>query len=78
VDPQDMPTGLGWEEPLWKLYERMSNQWRVDFGAASGLDYGPAISVMQARGWDIDLGTELLRAIEFAILEQDQERRERK
>lgn len=69
---------MEWELPVWLLYERMSNQWRMDFGCASGLDYGPVISVMLAREWDIDLGTDLLRSIEFAILEQDQEKRERK
>jgi hypothetical protein len=66
-----MPPALEWERPVWELYERLSNQWRTGFSGRTGLDYGPFISVMQAKQWDIDLGTQLLRAIEHEILSRD-------
>mgnify|MGYP000494001568 CR=1 FL=1 len=61
---------------MWALYERMCGQWRCGFGGRTGLDFGPVIAVMQARGWDIDLGTALLRAIEREVIEQDSRERQ--
>ncbi|MDP1674093.1 MAG: DUF1799 domain-containing protein [Burkholderiales bacterium] len=66
-----MPPALEWERQVWELYERLSNQWRTGFSGRTGLDYGPFISVMQVRSWDIDLGTQLLRAIEHEVLSRD-------
>lgn len=71
MDQQDLPPELGWERPVWDLYERLSNQWRTGFSGRSGLDYGPFISIMQSKGWDIDLCTQLLRAIECEVLTRD-------
>lgn len=74
--PEDRQPQLEWEQPLWALYERMSGQWRCGFSGRTGLDYGPAITLMQARGWDIDLGTALLRAIEREVIEQEYRERQ--
>lgn len=34
-------------------------------GALVGLDYNPAITLMERWGWDVDLGLELLQAVEL-------------
>jgi hypothetical protein len=77
IDPADLPPGLEWEKPVWELYELLHGQWRYGFGGRTGLDYGPALALMHARGWDPDLGAALLRAIEREVLNQDAIRRER-
>jgi hypothetical protein len=72
VDPADLPPGLGWEAGVWTLYERLCTQWRRSGnGIAFGLDYNPAIALMQHYGWDIDLGLELLQAVEVEVLRKD-------
>jgi hypothetical protein len=77
VDPADLPPRLEWETPAWDLYIRISTQWRYGFGGRTGLDYGPAIELMRALGWDVDLGISLLRAIETETLRQDEHGREK-
>lgn len=76
IDPADLPPALEWEQPAWELYERLSSQWRYGFGGRTGLDYGPFLSLMRSRGWDIERGTTLLRAIEVEVLRQDSDERE--
>ena len=64
---------MQWEYPVWTLYERVSTQWRVGAnGASYGLDYNPAIALMQAWGWPLDLGLELLQAAELEMLKPAQ------
>ena len=71
VDPADMPPALGWEAPVWDLYELVQYQWREGFGGKSGLDFGPAIRVIDGRGWDIELALQLLHVIEHEILSRE-------
>jgi len=79
VDPADLPPGLEWERPVWDLYARLQSQWRYAgmSGVRTGLDYGPAIEVMRAQGWDVALGIDLLSAIEHECLTWDAHERER-
>lgn len=57
---------LEWEVVVWTLYLRVCTQWRTGhMGAFIGLDYNPAITLMQAWGWDVDLGLELLQVVEL-------------
>lgn len=76
MDPEDWPPQMQWEEPLWQLYERFSGQWRAGMGGRYGYDYSPAIELIRARGWDLDLCTDLLHSIELEILRQDRVERE--
>lgn len=69
VDPEDLPPGLQWESPIWWLYERIHTQWRVGMAGAIGLDYNPAIALIQAKGWPLDRALVLLQAIEAGFLE---------
>ncbi|MDD4926938.1 MAG: DUF1799 domain-containing protein [Methylotenera sp.] len=51
------------------MYDRIGTQWRVGAnGQPFGLDYNPAIALMAAMGWQLDLGLELLQVIELEIL----------
>jgi hypothetical protein len=70
VDAADWPPKLEWEDAAWKLYERINTQWRTGFNGRTGLDYGPVITLAQARGWDVDLTLELMRVIELETLKQ--------
>lgn len=67
-DPDDFPPGLEWEDDIWQLYERIRTQWRVGMGGAHGLDYNPAIALIQCKGWRLDLALELLQVVELTIL----------
>ena len=69
VDPGDLPPALDWEAPAWQLYTRLQTQWRIGFGGPTGLDYSPAIALIQSMGWPLRLGLDLLRAIEHGFLE---------
>ncbi len=71
ISPEDFPPDLEWEEPVWQLFQRLGTQWRISLNGREGLDYNPFIVLMQARGWDVDLGTVLLRAIEVEILNRE-------
>jgi len=76
VDEDDLPPPLGWEAAIWTLYARLCTQWRTGGnGRATGLDYNPAIALMQHWGWDIDLGLELLQAVEGEALNPPLEKR---
>lgn len=69
---------MEWEAPVWALYDdRLRTQWRHGFNGRTGLDYNPAIKLIECYGWDLDFALELLGVIELAVLEQDEERRER-
>lgn len=70
INPADLPPVLEWEEPVWQLFQLLATQWRAGFGGREGLDFNPFITLMQARGWDVDLGIRLLRAIESELLEE--------
>ena len=75
VDPADRPPGLEWEEPVWTLFVRTSTQWRHSFGGRAGMDFGPALALAGARGWDLDRTLILLGAIEETWLEIDGDER---
>jgi Phage related hypothetical protein (DUF1799) len=65
VDAADLPPTLEWESAIWELYLLVCTQWRIAAnGRATGLDYNPAIALMRHWGWEIDLGLELLQAVE--------------
>lgn len=50
---------------MWWLFQRIRTQWRTGgMGGATGLDYNPAIALMQHLSWPLDLGLELLQVIE--------------
>lgn len=68
-DPEDLPPDLGWEEPVWTLYERIHTQWRVGMAGPTGLDYNPAIAIIQARGWQIERSMLLLQAVEMGFMQ---------
>lgn len=84
MDPADLPPALEWEAAAWTLYAMVQTQWRyrqaaigtTPLGApvvadvASGLDYNPAIALMQQWGWELDLGLELLQAIEIEMMKR--------
>lgn len=72
MDPADYPPDLGWESPVWTLYTRIQTQQRE----SGGLDYNPAIALIHARGWDLDLALELLQAIELKFIELSNDERE--
>lgn len=77
VDEADLPPALEWEEPVWRLYVRLATQWRVGFGGAIGLDYVPAIKLIEVKGWDVDRALDLLRAIERETLDWNEREREK-
>ena len=71
IFPEDLPPMLEWEAPVWTLYEQISTQWRVSAkGAAFGLDYNPAIALMQHWGWPLDLGLKMLQAVELEMIKK--------
>ena len=54
---------------MWDLYQRLRTQWRIGGrGEAIGLDYNPAIALMQAVGMDLDQGLEMLQVVELEML----------
>lgn len=76
IDPADLPPWLEWEGDIWRLlYERIRTQWRVGMRGATGLDYNPAIAIINTYGWRLDLALELLQAVEFGFLEAWKEQR---
>lgn len=57
---------------MWWLFLRIRTQWRVGgMGGATGLDYNPAIALMQSLHWPLALGLELLQVIEVEMLRRD-------
>lgn len=71
IDTADLPPELEWESPIWTLYARLATQWRVGFSGRYGLDYGPALDLAAAKGWDRDLTLDLLAVIEEEVLGWD-------
>jgi hypothetical protein len=75
IDPADLPPQLEWEAPVWdELYRRVRTQWRWISGLdarRTGLDYGPAIAVIEALGWDLLEALDLLHEIELEMLNAD-------
>ena len=69
VDPDDLPPALAWENPIWWLYERVHTQWRVGMAGATGLDYNPAIAIIQSMGWPLKQALGLLQAVEMGFME---------
>jgi hypothetical protein len=63
--------------PVWTLYVRISTQWRVGMGGAVGLDYVPALKLIEARGWHLERALDLLRAIESECLDWNEREREK-
>jgi hypothetical protein len=72
---------LEWEAVVWTLYLRICTQWRhksstqytaqgnpITNDVQCGLDYNPAIALMNCWGWDIDMGLELLQVIEIETM----------
>lgn len=74
LHPDDLPPALGWEQPVWWLFQRVRTQWRMGLNGATGLDYNPALALIQARGWDAALALELLQAIELTVLGHERDR----
>jgi hypothetical protein len=70
-DPADLPPVLEWETGIWEIYQAIGTQWRASMAGVVGLDYTPAIALMQARGYRIEIALGLLQAIELAILGRD-------
>jgi len=48
----------------------------MGFGGAVGLDYAPFITVIERRGWNLEICLDLLSTIESAHLQQWQIRRD--
>lgn len=82
MHPDDYPPALQWEESVWWLYGLVCTQRRfrnevtghtaagfpVITSIDAGLDYNPAIALMQSLGWPLDLGLELLQVVEVEAL----------
>lgn len=73
-----MPPRLEWEAPIWSLYVRISSQWRDGFSGRTGLDYGPAIRLIEERGWRLERSLDFLRAIEREVLEWEEDERSKR
>lgn len=74
MDAADLPPALQWEEAVWWLYLRIRTQWRSGgMGGVVGLDYNPAIALMQSLCWPLDLGLELLQVVELELLSKDED-----
>lgn len=71
IADEDRPPALEWESPVWELFRLIGTQWRAGFTGLTGLDYNPAIALMQASGWDIELGIGLLRCVEIEYLKEN-------
>ncbi len=69
-----MPPALHWEAPVWALYMLLQHQWRHGFSGRTGLDFGPALRLIEARGWEVDLAIQLLHSIEHEVLTQEASR----
>lgn len=67
-DPEDLPPALDWEAAIWQIFEAIATQWRVSMSGAIGLDYMPAIAIIQARGYSLERSLELLQHIERVVL----------
>ncbi|HQS59964.1 MAG: hypothetical protein B7Y56_03405 [Gallionellales bacterium 35-53-114] len=73
LHPDDMPPAMQWEAVVWELYSLMSTQWRVGSkGEAIGLDYNPAIALMQFWEWPLDVGLQMLQSIELEMLRKSE------
>ena len=70
IDPADLPPELEWEDEIWRLFERVRTQWRYSFKGHEGLDYNPAIKLIEYHGWDLDFSLELLQVIESTVMEE--------
>lgn len=75
VDPADLPPGMEWEGEVWRLYERLQTQWHVGMEGRTGLDYNPAIKLIEYYGWDLELAIDLLGVIEHTVLEEIEKKR---
>jgi hypothetical protein len=76
---------LDWEQAAWDLFLCLRTQWRyrnevtghTEFGqpiitsVPSGLDYTPAIAMLQAEGYEVAQGVEWLQVIEIEVLRKD-------
>ncbi len=67
MDPGDYPPGLEWERPIWDLFLKLQTQRRPN----GGLDYSPAILLIERRGWDLDFCLDLLRVIETTLMKAE-------
>ncbi len=70
IDPGDLPPDLDWEREIWTLYERIRTQWRYGFNGPQGLDYNPAIKLIEHHGYDLEFALDLLQAIEATVMEE--------
>jgi hypothetical protein len=68
IDPDDLPPAMDWEADIWRLYERIRTQWRTGMNGATGLDYNPAIAIIQSKRWRLELALELLQVVELGLL----------
>jgi len=73
IDPADLPPELEWESPVWWLYEMVQTQWRVGFSGRMGLDYGPAMGIINEQRWSVSFALGLLRVIEIELMKADKE-----
>ena len=74
LHPDDLPPALGWESGAWWLYLRVQTQWRIDpLGRRIGLDYSPAISIINSLRWDVPWALTLLQLVERQALVPESE-----
>lgn len=74
-------TVIAWEEtwPIWQLWDRIGNQWRVGVGGATALDYNPMFTLlerMELEQEDYDSLFDGIRSIEAEVLSIWAEQRE--
>lgn len=70
--PEDYGPDLKWEAPVWRLYARLSRQWRIGAsGQPLGIDLHVFIPCIEQMGWDLGMTLDLLTTIESAVLAKD-------
>lgn len=76
IDPADLPPALGWEQGAYEVYELTRTQWQYTMAGRASFQYERAERLADLRGYDIELFIDLLRAIEYAELKNDQDQRD--
>ena len=76
IDPSDLPPPLEWEQGVYEIYQLIRTQWQYSMAGRTCLMYERAEKIAAARGYDLELFIDCLRAIEYAELKHDAEERE--
>lgn len=61
---------------MHEIFSGLRTQWHYSIGGRAAYNYDPALRLAAERGFDLNLFTQLLQAIEYAHLKIDHEKRE--